>query len=592
MLVFWLRAAALLILCIPSLASAIGLQVDITGLPEKLNESVRADLHIQHAISEPKLTEARIHNLYDLAESQILATLQAKGYYHSKVTAELAKIDGTTPDQDKWVAHYTIELGKATTILSVELNVDGPGKDNPKIKPFLIMKKLVPGNILTHEDYEDTKEKLLSDLNSIGYLKASFTQNVIEIDKTEHSAKIKFSIETGIIYVFGKVSFVDKLYSDELLDRYIPFKAGQPYETQKLIEFQQNLEKADLFSKIRFDPTVNLDEPLNNTVPIEVRLTAKPRNRYTGSVGYGTDTGPRASVGWLHRRTETEGHKVLTNITASKIRRAGKINYIIPGKRAATDRYILGAIIQEDHFNDIYSRKSEIFGNSGIKRGKTETLYGVNLFTETYRIIPSDPKRTKNYLLPNARWTWTDSDSKDDLEYGTQFDLRIRGGAKGILSDNNVIQTEAVARKIILVAEKTRLLFRTNLGAVTTKDFLALPPSLRFYSGGDTSVRGYRYNSLGPKVNSLDGKSEAIGGRYLFVASAELERTIIDKLRAAVFFDAGNVAMKFKGPLAMSPGVGIRYNTPIGNFRVDVAKPLNLVVNKHWRINMTFGTDF
>ena len=361
-----LRTCAIFLLAVPSLTWAITLQVNITGLNEKLSESVSADLHIQHAVSEPKLTAVRIHNLYDLAESQISATLQAKGYYHSKITSELTKIDGSTPDQDKWLADYTIEVGKPTTISSIELNVDGPGKDNPRIKPFLILKKLRRGNILTHEDYEDTKEQLLSDFNSLGYLKATFTEHAIEVDKTEYAAKIKFSIDTGIIYMFGKVTFVDKLYSDELLNRYIPFKTGQPYETPKLIEFQQNLEKADLFSKIRFDPTVNLDDPLDNTVPIEVRLTPKPRNRYTGSVGYGTDTGPRASVGWLHRRTQTAGHKILTNITASQIRRAGKINYIIPGKRAATDRYILGLIVQEDHIN-YRSRKSEIFANTGIK---------------------------------------------------------------------------------------------------------------------------------------------------------------------------------------------------------------------------------
>jgi len=586
------RLVLLFILLFPSLSWAIALQVKISGLDDKMAASIRSDLHIQHAITEPKLTETRIQNLFFLAENQIITTLQARGYYHAKVNQSLTKIDGSTPDQDTWVASFDIELGKPTILQNIELSVDGPGRDNPRIKPFLALKKLIPGKVLTHEDYEDTKEKLLSDFNSIGYLKANFSQHTIEVNKQDYKANIIIKINTDILFVFGKVHFEENIYPEEFLSRYVPFKPGQAYETQKLIDFQQNLETADLFSKIRFDPTVSFDNAQDNTVPIDVRLTPKPKNRYSGSVGYGTDTGPRASVGWLHRRAHTQGHKILTNLTASKVRRAGKINYIIPGKRAATDRYTLGVVVQEDRFDEIYSRKSEIFANNFLKRGNTESLYGINCFTETFRIVPTDPKRTKNYLLPNAKWTWTHSDLKDDLEHGIKLEFQIRGGMKKVLSDNNVLQTEASAKRIYLVGDKMRLLLRANAGAVATKDFASLPPSLRFFTGGDESVRGYAYNSLGPKLIPGNLASDTIGGRYLFVASAELERQIYDKISGVVFFDAGNAAMKFTGPLAMSPGFGIRYSTPLGNFRADLAKPMNMVINKHWRLHITFGTDF
>ncbi len=104
-------------------------------------------------------------------------------------------------------------------------------------------------------------------------------------------------IYTGPQYTFGKITFLDAKYPDAFLMRFAPFRSGDPYDLQKLMEFQSNLEAGDLFNKVRFDSLNNLDDPKNTVVPIQVRLTPKPDNRYSGSVGYGTDTGVRGSLG-------------------------------------------------------------------------------------------------------------------------------------------------------------------------------------------------------------------------------------------------------------------------------------------------------
>ncbi len=586
------RIFILCLLLLPAVVNAIVLQVAVKGADPKLVTAILTDLHLHQAISEPKLTDARVQNLYDIAEAQITDNLQAHGYYNSTIIHSLVKYPAADPNNDRWLAEFVITLGPATTINSVDVNVQGPGRNNPKIKQFLVTPKLKVGKIITHVDYEDTKQTILSDFNSIGYLKVDFSQSALEVDRDKHIANIKLVVNTGKQYVFGKVTFIDGLYPDSLLKRFIPFHSGQAYELKQLMQFQDNLEQGDLFNKIRFDPEANMQDPDDTTVPINVRLTAKPRNRYTGSIGYGTDTGIRASAGWLHRRTQTPGHRVFSYASYSKILHLGKINYIIPGEYPATDRYIVGGSISEEFVEQLYSRKGELYANKLFKRGKTETDYGINLFTETFHLDANLPNFTRYYLLPNAKWVWINNYEIDIFEYGTRFEARVRGGVKGVLSSTSVIQLDVGVKHIVPVITDTRFIIRSNIGAVASAQFATVPPSLRYFTGGDDTVRGFQYNIIGPRSIKGNPNSENLGGKYLFIVSGELERRIYEKFSGVVFFDAGNASMNFGGPLAMAPGFGIRYKTPLGNLRCDLAKPLNTVENKHWRLHLNFATDF
>lgn len=574
----------------PCAILAVELQVQINGVTPALLKNIQTDLHIQQATTETKLTRSRIHNLYQLAETQITSTLQAKGYYNSTIVAELQHLPAADPEQDKWIAIFNIKLGPPTKINTIILQAEGPGQNNCDLKKLLTTSKLITTRILVHEDYENAKEELLANFNAAGYLQAEFAKHVIEIDRTKEQANIILIINTGPRYKFGKITFIDSVYTDDFLIRFAPFKPGDPYELQKLIDFQNNLESVDLFSKVRLYPMNNLDDPNDLTVPVEVRLKLKPKNRYTGSVGYGTDTGFRGNLGWVHRRTDTPGHKILSNVYASQVRSNARVNYIIPGAQPATDKYVLGALGQLDYFDEVRSRRAEISGSKIIKRGKLETMYGLWYFTETFHILNNEPYKNTKYLLPTAKWIWVDSKPTDSFEFGTRFDLKIRLGAKFALSDNNVAQIEANGKKIFLVTNNARMLFRGTLGALAGNDFTSIPPSLRFFTGGEDTVRGYAYNSLGPLAVPNDTKTNT-GGRYLLIASVEAEHKLYQELSGVIFFDAGNAAMSTKIPLAFGTGFGIRYKTQIGNIRLDLAKPLNTVVNKHWRIHVNFGMD-
>lgn len=573
-----MRKLLSILIILPTIALAAELKVIVNTPDPMLKVKIENDLKIFDATSEPKLTQQRIKNLYDLADEQIIETLQASGYYNGKIVSNLQN------NNDLWTASFTVNPGPPTIIKGVDLTTTGIGANDPSVKKNLITPKLKVGTTLVHSDYEDTKEQILVDLNADGYLRADFTTSTIEVDRGKNTAYIKLVLDTGDQYRFGKVNYISDRYPDSLLQRYAPFNYGTPYSIEKLMQFQSNLESSDLFSKVRFDPIIS-DNPNDLYVPIDVRLTSKPRNRYTGSIGYGTDTSIRGSLGWLHRFSSPAGHKLMFNISASAVRSNAGVNYIIPGTEAATDYYKLGVVGKIQKFDDTYSKKAEIFANKVMRRHRLESIYGISFFNEKSHLTSFLPNKNAVYLLPNVKWIWTDARHAAMYDYGTKLSLSMRGGIKGVGSDNTVLETIITAKHIMPIDLKSRFIVRGEAGAIASNNFAEMPVSLRFYTGGDNTVRGFKYNSLGPT-----DAGEVIGGRYITIISAEYERNIFEKLNGVIFIDSGNSNNKFASRLGTGTGIGLRYNTPIGNFKVDVAKPLN--IQNDWRLHLNFATDF
>jgi translocation and assembly module TamA len=169
---------------------------------------------------------------------------------------------------------------------------------------------------------------------------------------------------------------------------------------------------------------------------------------------------------------------------------------------------------------------------------------------------------------------------------GARLQLDLKGAQEGLLSDTSFVQGQVDAKLIVPLLEGLRLIGRGTVGAIQTDEFRRLPPSIRYFAGGDQSVRGYDYNKLGPR----DASGEVVGGRYLLVGSLELERHIRGNWRAALFFDTGNALDGWNESLKQGAGVGLRWETPIGLVRMDLATALS-EDGSPWRLHLTLGPD-
>jgi len=566
-----------------SIGSNTPLRVEVTGLNKDEKKILLAALSIKNAEHEKHLTEERVLNLHQFASEEILTTLQALGFYHPTIDSTLYTTDSG------WIAEYNIIPGPPISIQSLSLKLVGRGKENPELKAMMEKSPLILGAVLKHNTYETFKQNWLGKALQLGYLDAVFTINEIRLDTNRNCADIILEMDTGIQYNFGSVTFVSPPYPTHYLNRYIPFSKGSPYTTEQLLLFQKNLIDTDLFTKVRIDP--NLNEAEYREVPLKVRLTPRPHNKYIASTGFGSDTGLRGTLGYERRLTSYPGHRFNMSVKGSKRLNQGNLQYAIPTKNPATDRLVFGYQVTEEKTSDKkYSLLEEIGATQIQKRNQLEQILALQYRHEKFRILQNQPKITTHFLLPSIGLIWSNINRKALLPKGVHVSLTVRGGLGLILSTTNLIQAESRFKWALPLGESARLILRTDLGATAISNPKDFPLSLRFFTGGDHTVRGYGYQSLGPKGVDQFGNVVVVGGRYLFVGSAEIERQVYKNFSAALFADSGN-AMNHWGPrLANSVGVGVRWCTPLGPIRLDIAQALPKLKRKP-RVHLTFGMD-
>lgn len=588
------------------------LNKDLTN--NTLAELVKKDLLIFHATSELKLTKHRIENLYDKAQEEIISNLQSLGYYHAKITTtSLEELGG-----NKWMASYKIDIGRPTIIKQISLQIIGEAKYlwQKEIKQ-LSTKILHVNNRLIHDDYEKTKQSILSYLHDCGFLNAKFATSSIEIHLKDASANIIFIVDSKQQYYLGKVIFESDVYQDNFLNKYVPFKERDLYSNDKLMLLKNNLLNSGLFNKVRIE-TEDLSKLTDNIVPIKIRAYGKPANKYTGSLGFGTDTGIRGNLGYLRRRQAHLGHELRINLLGSKIRKQITANYHFLGKNPMIDKYNFGLIATQGHINKQFSRNAEFYTEKSKKHLTRQQFWRLSFLTEKFRELPASEKKITNYFIPSIRLEWThpkknilcntdncieqDEDNKNSLTFGNKISFITKITHKALASSANLLQLTVNEKFIHPLIYDLRLIFKGTIATTVISDFNKLPISLRFFAGGDHSVRGFAYNSLGPYAKDPSGNKGVIGGKHLFFSSLEIEKPIpiYPQLSMAWFIDAGNALNTFDNfnfnKLAVGTGLGIGYQTPIGTVRAYLAKPIKHLNfedanKKPVRFHLTFGAD-
>lgn len=563
----------------PSSTAIKTLVVSLHGLPKNEENQVLASLSIKAAEKEKKLNENRIESLHQLAIPEITTTIEALGYYDSHVRGALVPVPGG------YRAEYWVTLNSPTTINSVTVQLLGEGKDDLKLKALAEHPSLIAGTILKHNVYESYKQTLLSQALQLGFLNAQFESNEIQVNQDTRQAEIILILNTGHQYRMGAVTFKDLPYPSDYLERHVRLKPDAPYTTENLNKLQKNLTETELFKYVRLEP--QLEDSDDYIVPVKVRLKPRPHNRFFGGGGYGTDTGMRGMLGWERRRQNYPGHKINTTIKASQRFNQFNLRYTIPGSHPATDRLIFGFRVTEETQRDKkYSRRGDVSITQIKKMGEVERILDVNYLAEVYRELQATPKDRSQFLIPSASLVWTHVTQSAPKQFGFQLGATVRGGAGTTAFGQGELRFKWIAP----LGEESRLLMRSQLATTAVKNFERIPLSLRYFAGGDLSVRGYGYQTLGPREMDPLGNLVVVGARNLAVGSLEVERTIYKQFSIAAFADTGNAMNGWKSRLYSGGGFGIRYATPLGPFRVDIARPI-LSGKQRLRLHLTFGMD-
>ncbi|MGB5442846.1 MAG: autotransporter assembly complex family protein [Gammaproteobacteria bacterium] len=566
----------LLFTCAGSVAHGAGIVVVIEGLEGELLENVRNNLSIEQYKDEAALTRSWVWRLHSKAVEEIHSALKPYGYYRPVVKKALLRID------DGWKATYKIDPGEVVSIGFADVQLTGEAQADKAFLKLLKEQRLTAGAPLDQVRYEKLKSSLQKLALERGYFDATFLQHEIRLDLEAYEANIMLHFDSGPRYQLGAVTFQPNPLSVDFLSRYVRFRQGDAYSTTAVLGLQDALNGSDYFSSVDVIPRQEKAEGLQ--VPIEVSLVSNKRNKYAVGAGYGTDTGVRVSAGFERRRVNRRGHRLAAGLQLSQIKNSLSANYLIPLQDPRTEQLAFSAGYFDSDTEDITSKTTTLgLSRSGTRWGLNETL-GLKFQREDFSV--GDEDGSSLLLMPEASWLWVRADNRTYTTRGARLQFSLRGAAEQLLSDVSFLQAHVQAKFIQKVFGSSRIILRGDAAISFAPDFQELPASVRFFAGGDQSVRGYAFESLGPE----DADGNVAGGKHLLVGSAEYEQHIRDKWSAAVFMDTGNAFDDFSDSLNTGAGVGVRWRSPIGLIRVDVASALSSSGNP-LRLHLVIGPD-
>ncbi len=498
------------------------------------------------------------------AEEQAKKAAQALGFYQPQIDSEVKA--GKTP---KLVLN--IDPGEPVHLRNVIVRVDGPAAS---LKAFRVPKSdlLKSGAVLNHGHYEDAKRLIQNQASRYGFFTGRFTSQKLSVDPQAGVADIELIYDSGPRYALGEVSFAgDTPFDEDLLQRMVPFKAGDPYDSELIAELNQALQSSGYFEGVRVDAVPAT--AANDVIPVAVKLeTRKPRTMGLG-LGFSTDVGPRAKANWTRHWVNPQGHSYGWEAEVSAPRQNVGLWYDVPLDPPLTDklRFAGGYQYEEIAGTDSLSKLLTLGPewHSKLPSG-WQRVVSLKWQHEEYRL--GDDSGLSNLLMPGVSYSYLRSDNRIDPHngYRLQFDAKV--AEEGLGSDINLLFGTALLKGVTTVWDKHRFLGRVQFGGSATNGYKTVPPSLRFFAGGDQSVRGYDYQSLSPK----NSKGDHIGGRYMVAGSLEYQYAILEKWRVATFIDQGNSFNTLELPnLKTGVGIGVRWVSPVGPLRLDLAHALD-----------------
>ena len=551
--------------------------IDVDGLADTLKEKVVPELALQQARAPEYQGSARdIRHLYDQSRQQLINALRTFGFYRARVVGKLARTEET------WQVRFDVTPGQAIRYAAVTVEFTDAAADDDVLRRSLEAFPIRTGDVLEHERYETAKQDLLRAALDRGYLDAELQRHRIEVDLARYEARLELIIASGPLYRFGKIRLLQEDLDPEFLRNYVPFQTGDRYSTQQLLELKNALRDSDYFETVNVTPRP--DESRDGQLPIDVVLTPRKNNKYTFGLGFGTDTGVRGSAAWERRRLNRRGHRLLSELRLSQIDKSLEGQYRIPLADPRNDQMIVAAGYRDEDPDTSDSRIGHLGITRSVLRGRTRVDYFLRYQHEDFTV--ANEGSVVDMLIPGVKLSRVAADDRLNTRRGMRVSLNLQGSPDVLFFDVRHLQADLAGKLILPLGSRGRFITRGRIAATAAPSLEELPASLRFFTGGDQSVRGFSYQELGP----VDDEGEVTGGRHLLVGSVELDYQVGGNWRLAVFTDTGNAFDDFDEPLARSSGFGLRYQTPVGPLRVDLANAWSEPSNP-WRLHISIGPD-
>lgn len=565
-----------IILALVSFNSIGALQYEVKF--EGVTDQTTLNLLTETLSENHSTTEAALRRRAESDIPNLNRALQSLAYYNPKL---FLKFDfETSPIQ----VTYFINTGPVYPLAKFEI------KPNPlNIRPhelgIILNNPAYPKDILKAED------NLLHLLEQRGYPLSKIVERKVIADQKTHEITVSFDVDHGPLTFFGATTITgNSSVQESFIRRKIQWCEGDVYDPLLIDCTIQALEAANLFGSI----TITHDDELTDDNRLSMFIDVDEGKHR--SIGFGlslsTQRGPGFTAEWEHRNFRGIGEKLGFDTNLWEKKQEATVFYVKPDFMRKDQDLITQ--VEYDHESTEGFTKSALTFSGIVERqlnSCTRISYG-GQYTQL-RDSRSDNDGNFNLFKVPLLLRWSNVDDPLDPKCGATLLLKSVPTTQLLDSSfgysvNTV--TASIYRPICNFVIAGKAMFGTILGASRR----SIPPSERFYAGSENTLRGYKYLTVSP----LDSDHDPIGGRSLMIYTVEGRFKTSENLGWAAFYDIGNVFEdcfpRFDRKMLQSVGVGVRYYTPVGPLRFDVAFPLNRrsKVDNRFQAYLSIGQSF
>ncbi len=533
----------------------------------------------QNAPAAEGITPAELERLMRGTPAQARSLLETAGYFSADVKVERGPAQGEVP-----LIVVIVEPGPQALVAGFTLGAQGPldtaakAGDAAALEELATLRRQWPlqaGAAFRQSAWTDAKNLTIAQLRARGYAAAAWTETRALVDAPDNSVTLSAQLDSGPLFRFGEIRIEGlQRYDEDAVRKLAFFGTGTPYTEKALLDFQERVQKVGLFEGAAVELDANPETA--SAAPVLVKLKELPLQQATTGIGYSANTGARLTLEHTHRRVFGTRWiaKNKFELGANLKSWSGELmSHPLDGRYR---NLVAGSASQLRAADEVLDSWSARVGRTQ-DTPRIERLYFFELTQARLKgNLASGNGSAASY---NYHWVYRDIDSvllpTRGLTTSAQAAVGYASGSATVLGVTEKGRSPFGRLYLRMtwyqpIGDAWYATFRGEAGEVFTRDAIGIPDTLLFRAGGDESVRGYAYRTLGPTTAGV-----VSSGRTLATASAEIARPISAKYPAiwwATFVDAGNAADRWT---ELRPvfgyGVGVRWRSPVGPLRVDLA---------------------
>jgi translocation and assembly module TamA len=574
-------------------------EIDIQA-PKPLADLLQSYLDLARfraATQAQGITRGELRRLVRDTPTQARELLETEGYFNAQITVEL----GT---EEPPRVRVQVEPGPRAQISSVEIDVQGDSPSSDPLKQESSLKalrdirqrwSLPQGSFFTQAAWAQAKNNALTHIRTQGFPAAEWAQTNAVVHAQENRVELALGIKTGPLFLLGPVR-VEGLsrYGEQSVTALSPFTTGTPYSEKLILDFQERLRKVGLFESV----AVDIDHAVEtaDAAPVIVKVREQPLQQATVGVGISDNVGPRVSLEHLHRSALGTRWMAKNKFELGKAQQLWQ-GELISHPLANGSRNLVAGNVERQTAAGTVVQSTRLRVGRAIDTEALEQLVFLEAISASTRTellgeFQSVTTNTSNQAFSgNVHWLRRNLDNVLLPTDGESFNAQLGAGyALGGGPANNGPFTRLYGRMMAFrpLGRSWFGSLRLEAGQVLAGAQVGIPDTLMFRAGGDDSVRGYGYRTLGPTEAGV-----VRSARVLLTGSAEVARPISDRMPSlwgAAFVDAGNAADQW-GRLdpQLGYGVGLRWRSPIGAVRIDLAYGQAVEL---FRLHFSLGVSF